>query len=85
MASKKNTSKSAPKPAAAVAAKAIASTPVRNTPIPKAIPAAAPVVAAAKPAITFDAIAMRAYEIWQCQGGSESDNWYAAEAELRAA
>ena len=46
--------------------------------------AAAPVVSA-KPAITFDVIAQRAYEIWQRQGGSESDNWFLAESELRAA
>ena len=79
MASKKTTSKSK-----APAAKPTASTAVRNTPIPKAIPAAAPIVAA-KPAITFDVIAQRAYEIWQRQGGSESDNWFLAESELRAA
>lgn len=53
------------------------STPVRNTPIPK--------VAAVKKEITYEQIARRAFEI-HCsgQGGSETDNWYRAERELRS-
>ncbi len=60
------------------AAKAAVSTPVRNSAIPK--------VAAKKPIeITFDLIARRAFEIHASgKGGSESDNWFAAERELRA-
>ena len=54
------------------------STPVRNTPIPK-------VAAPAKVQITHEMIARRAFEI-HCggTGGSESDNWFRAEAELRS-
>jgi hypothetical protein len=54
------------------------STPVRNTPVPK--------VAAKKTLeITSDVIAKRAFEI-HCsgKGGSELDNWFAAERELRS-
>jgi hypothetical protein len=69
------------KPAAPVAkvAPAVASTPVRNTPVPKA--AGKPM---AKKEITYADIAKRAYEI-HCSGtgGSETDNWYRAERELR--
>ena len=80
MASKKITRKIEPiakKPAAKVAA---VSTPVRNSAIPK------PTVAAArKPVeITSDMIAKRAFEIHASgKGGSELDNWFAAERELR--
>lgn len=58
--------------------RAAVKTEVRNSPIPK--------VAAAKAApkvVTPDAIARRAYEIWQSSGGSELDNWLRAERELR--
>jgi len=82
MSSKKNSASKK----AAPAAKAVASTAVRNTPLPKSAPAAsAASMPAARPQLSYDAIAMRAYEIWQRQGGSESDNWFRAEAELRAA
>ena len=56
----------------------VVKTEVRNSPIPK--------VAAAKTALKVvpqDAIARRAYEIWQSSGGSELDNWLRAERELR--
>lgn len=70
----------AKKPAAAAvkAAKPVASTPVRHTAIPKAVPAAV-----AKPAITHEMIATRAFEI-SCGPtcGSEMDNWLRAEREL---
>jgi hypothetical protein len=53
-----------------------ASTPVRNSAIPKAKPAAK--------VITHEMIAQRAYEISQSPlCGSESDNWFRAERELK--
>jgi hypothetical protein len=57
--------------------KSAVSTPVRNTPVPKA--------AAKKTVeITFDMIARKAFEIHASgKGGSEQDNWFAAERELR--
>ena len=58
------------------------STPVRNTTVPKAkAKSASP---APKREVTFEQIAARAYEIHQSgQGGSEQENWYRAERELR--
>jgi len=63
------------------AVKAVVSTPVRNSAIPK--PAA---VTARKPIeITGEMIAKRAFEIHASgKGGSELDNWFAAERQLRA-
>jgi hypothetical protein len=56
------------------------SSPVRNTPIPKV--AAAPAVVAKVP--TQEEIARRAFEIYAGgTGGSETDNWFRAERELR--
>jgi len=69
------------KPAATIskAIPAASSTPVRNTPVPKSAPKAA-----AKKEITYGDIAKRAYEIYASgKGGSESDNWFLAERELR--
>ncbi len=64
------------------AAKAVAktvSTPVRNTPIPKAVTAGPK-----KLEITSEQIARKAFEIYASgNGGSELDNWFAAERELR--
>jgi hypothetical protein len=59
----------------------IKQTPARGTPIPKSNPAPAP---APKKVITHEMIAKRAFEI-HCSGtgGSEADNWYRAERELR--
>jgi hypothetical protein len=59
------------------AARPIASTPVRHTAIPKGTPPARPV-------ITHEMIAKRAFEI-SCgpHCGSEMDNWFRAERELR--
>ncbi|HEX8915313.1 MAG TPA: DUF2934 domain-containing protein [Humisphaera sp.] len=86
MASKKSTaSKSSSKKPAA---KATASTTVRHTPLPKMEAFDVPVAAApaARPEVTSDMIAVRAYEIWSSgQGGSELENWTRAERELRAA
>ena len=55
-------------------------TPARSTPIPKV--SAAP--AAKAKIITYEMIAKRAFEI-SCSGtgGSESDNWFRAERELK--
>ena len=62
------------------AAKAVASTPVRNTAIPKAVAVAAPVAKA----VSHETIAFRAFEISRSgNGGSELDNWFRAERELR--
>jgi hypothetical protein len=59
---------------------AISSTPVRNS----AIPPKTPAVAAKKMPPTYDQIAKRAYEISQSgQGGSQDDNWFNAERQLR--
>ena len=76
-ASKKPEVKSAPAKSAAPVA-----TSVRNSPVPKSpAKAAAP---APKKEIGYADIAKRAYEIYASgQGGSESDNWYRAERELR--
>jgi hypothetical protein len=62
------------------AAKAVVSTAVRNSPIPK------PKAVAARPIveITSERIACRAFEIYASgKGGSEVDNWFQAERELR--
>ena len=51
-----------------------------------ATPVAAAAPAPAKKNITPDMVAKRAYEIYLSgKGGSEKDNWYRAERELRAA
>jgi len=76
-----------PTPAPAASKKVVAqpiekvvSTPVRNTPIPKVAAVAAP----APKQVTREQIAKRAYEIFASgTGGSESDNWFRAERELR--
>ena len=58
-------------------------TPVRNTTLPPR-KTAQPVVAAPKKIVpTFDQISSRAYFIWQSGGGSQDDNWFRAERELR--
>jgi hypothetical protein len=64
--------------AAPVKAPAPVVSPVRNTTIPKA-------PTPAKREITFDMIAKRAYEIHTSgSGGSQDDNWFRAERELRS-
>jgi hypothetical protein len=80
MAKANNSKKTPAKKIASVAKKVVKTvTEVRNTAIPKiARKAAAPKV------ITQDDIAKRAYEIYLSgTGGSESDNWFRAERELR--
>jgi hypothetical protein len=81
---KKSNSKKSTSPAkkiASVAKRVVTKvTEVRNTPIPKIAKKATP----APRIVTHDDIAKRAYEI-HCSGmgGSETDNWYRAERELR--
>ena len=76
-------------PASAAAARTpsaapVSSTPIRNTPIPKPVAIAAP--APAKREITQDMIAKRAFEISQSSYcGSQEENWFRAEQELRGA
>lgn len=55
-------------------------TAVRNS----AVPPKAPAVAARKPAPTYDQIALSAYYIWKSgNGGSQEENWFRAERQLR--
>jgi hypothetical protein len=77
---KKTTKKSEPVSKKTVS-KAAVSTPVRNSAIPKVTAAVS-----RKPLeISTDMIAKRAFEIHiSGKGGSETDNWFAAERELRA-
>ena len=59
-------------------------TEVRNTPIPKPPTQRPATPTGGSGQISRDAIARRAYEIWQSgKGGSEFDNWVRAERELR--
>jgi hypothetical protein len=84
--------KTTPKTASAVTPKTVVAktpapavevTPVRNSVVPpKSIPAATP--AKVKSAPTYEAIALTAYFMWKKNGGSEVDNWVAAERELRS-
>lgn len=81
-AKKKSSSAAAPRRAAKTRTSG-----VRNSPIPKKVSAAAksakPAVAAPKPVVTQEMIAMRAYEISQSPYcGGELDNWLRAEREL---
>jgi hypothetical protein len=64
-------------------------TPVRNSPIPKPAQRPSTPSPSGTPGnpprqVTHEAIARRAYEIWQSgKGGTEFDNWVRAECELR--
>jgi len=63
------------------AAAPVSSTPVRNSAVPPRMTVPAP---ARKTLPTHDQIARRAYEISQSgYGGSQDDNWFRAERELR--
>jgi hypothetical protein len=78
---KKPTAKKAVSNPIAKPVEKVVSTPVRNTPIPKVSVAAA---APAPKQISREQIAVRAFEIFASgTGGSESDNWFRAESELR--
>jgi hypothetical protein len=69
------------KPAVPAPAAPARTSDVRNSPLPRS---AAP-TGTTKKEITAEAIARRAYEIWQSgKGGSDFDNWVRAERELRA-
>ncbi len=62
----------------------VGQTAVRNTPIPKAAVAASTKAGTAPGTVTRQAIAVRAYEIYRSgKGGTEVDNWFRAERELR--
>jgi len=59
----------------------VSTTPIRNTTIP---PRPASPMGAKKSPPTYEQIARRAYEIWKSgKGGSQDDNWFRAERELR--
>ncbi|CAN5487214.1 hypothetical protein BH10PLA1_BH10PLA1_12090 [soil metagenome] len=77
MAAKKKSTPTKAKKSAVTKAVTKIATPVRNTPLPK--------VAKKTISITSEQVAKRAFEI-HCggTGGSELDNWYRAERELRA-
>ena len=78
---KKTPASKKPEPVAKKPAAKTTSTPVRNSAIPK------PASVAARKAVevTGDMIAKRAFEIHASgKGGSELDNWFAAERELRS-
>ena len=75
----RSTTTPAKTPAAKAASPAPVTSPVRNTAVPKT-------TSAAKPVLTHEMIAKRAYEIYLSgTGGSEHDNWVRAERELRGA
>lgn len=77
---KKPSSKSPAKSVAPASKPAPVTTPIRNSAIP---PKTTPAPAARK-VVTRDQIAIRAYEIYRGgSGGSESDNWFRAERELK--
>src|SRR5258706_6891469 len=63
----------------------VSSTPVRNTSLPPRASSSATASAKKFPP-TYDQIALRAFSIWQSgKGGSQEDNWFRAERELRGA
>jgi len=79
--SRPSTRPATPATASSAPAAPVSTTPVRNTPIPR--PQSSP-SSFQKKQPTPDQIAKRAYEIWQSgKGGSQQDNWYRAERELR--
>jgi hypothetical protein len=76
---KKTTASKKIEPVSKKAAKAAVSTPVRNSAIPKTTAASRKTIE-----ISSDMIARRAFEIHASgKGGSELDNWFAAERQLR--
>lgn len=80
MAKKTTTTKKSGTPAVAKSAAAPVTTAVRNSAIPPKTSAAKKMAGA----ITHEQIALTAYFIWQSgRGGSQDDNWFAAERQLR--
>jgi hypothetical protein len=78
-----NSSKNGSPVAAKTVAAAPVVTPVRNSAVP---PKATAAPIARKSAPTHDQIALTAYFIWKSgQGGSQDENWFAAERRLRGA
>ena len=76
-------SPSGPSPATSTQAAPVSTTQVRNTPIPRPQSSSSPSGFQRKQP-SHEQIAKRAYEIWQSgKGGSQQDNWYRAERELR--
>lgn len=66
-----------------VASAPVSSTPVRNTSLPPRQPTGGSTSIKKSPP-THDQIARRAYDIWKSgRGGSQDENWYRAERELR--
>ncbi len=62
----------------------VVSTPVRNTALPPRSSTPSMSSSGKRPAPSQDQIARKAYEIWQSgKGGSQDENWYRAERELR--
>ena len=60
------------------------STAVRNTAVPPRASTSSMSSSGKRPAPSQDQIARKAYEIWQSgKGGSQDDNWFRAERELR--
>jgi len=81
MAAKKATSKSK-------SAEVVETTPVRKTTVPprtsSSSSSSATATAPSSKRPTTEQIAKRAYEIWQSgKGGSQAENWFRAERELR--
>ena len=80
---KKTTDSQSKTPVARASTPDVTTTPVRNTALPPKIAAAAPTGPKKAPPAA-DAIARRAYFIWQSSGGGQFDNWIRAERELAA-
>jgi hypothetical protein len=69
-----------------VAAKSAVAAPVVTAVRNSAVPPKATASVARKSAPTYDQIALSAYYIWKSgQGGSQEENWLAAERRLRSA
>jgi hypothetical protein len=83
---KKPVSKSKPAKSRVVSPVKVSETPVRNSAIPKTRQGASNGAAQVKatPMITYDMVAMRAFDIWRSgTGGDDYHNWVRAEEELR--
>ena len=66
-----------------VSAPAVSTTPVRNTSLPPR-QSTMPSSPQKKSPPTYEQIAKRAYEIWKSgKGGSQDENWFRAERELK--
>lgn len=80
----KKISSTASRSSAPATAAPVSSTPVRNTPIPRPQSGSQSGFQSSKQP-SREQIAKRAYEIWKSgKGGSQDENWYRAERELRS-